>query len=129
MRSPGPVTLILVGIAAFAGAFGVARAAGGEGSSKPATTVQARPLALRTATELPDLSEDAGPTAAELQARREVRARKEKLAKERKARERAEKRAAREEKLRVKAEQRAQRIAEQEAERKAVHEYLAEEGR
>ena len=94
-RSPGPVTLIVVGIAAFAGAFGVARAAGGEGSSNSATTVEARPLALRTATELPGLQEDAGPTAAQLEARRKAHARKEKLAQARRERQAAEKKAAR----------------------------------
>src|SRR5688572_10051647 len=82
---PGPVTLAAVGVAVFASAFGVARAAGTDEAS-PAAAPQTQSAALRNATALPSLASAPGPTPAEIEARRErarERARKRKLEKRR----------------------------------------------
>ena len=126
-RRPGVVTMAAVGLVAFAFAFGVARAAGSEDPAGSPASIEARPLALRTATALPAIKGELGPSEAELEARREkarARARKRKLAEERKA---AEEQAAREERLRLRAERRAERAAEREAE--AERELAAERKR
>ena len=127
-RAPGPVTIAVVGLAAFAGAFGVARAAGSEDTSgSPA--VEARPLALRAAAELPGMKGDPGPTEAELEARREKarEARERRLAKRREERQAAEEQAAREERRRLRAERRAEREAEAERELEAERRRQARE--
>jgi hypothetical protein len=123
-RRPGAVTMVAVGLVAFASAFGVARAAGGDEPAASPALVKAQPLQLRTASALPALEGEPGPTDAELEARRgraRERARKLRLAKkheERKAAEEAAQEAARQERLRLRAERRAQRAAEREAEAK-----------
>ena len=71
MGPPGPVTLVVVGAAVFASAFGVARAAGTDEAARPAAGPQTQSVALRNATALPSLESAPGPTAAELEAQRE----------------------------------------------------------
>jgi hypothetical protein len=117
--APGPVTIAAVALVAFASAFGVARAAGSDGSAATPAAVKARPLALRTASDLPALQGEPGPTDAELAAQRKAdrkRARKERLAKKREEEKQAEEKAARDERLRLRAERRAQRAAQREGE-------------
>jgi hypothetical protein len=126
-RSPGLVTMAAVGLVAFASAFGVARAAGSEDPAGSPASIKARPLALRTATALPAMKGEPGPSQAELEARREKareRARKRRLAKKREEQKTAEEQVAREERRRLRAERRAQRAAERaaEAERKLAAE-------
>jgi translation initiation factor IF-2 len=116
---PGPVILLAVGLLAFASTFGLARAAGGDETTGSPAGVDAQPLALRTASDLPAMKGEPGPTQAELEAQRakaRERARKRRQAKRREERKAAEEKAAREERLRLRAERRAQRAAEREAE-------------
>jgi hypothetical protein len=121
------VTLVAVGAVAFACAFGIARVAGDDTSASSAT-VDARPLALRTASSLPALRDEEGPTDAELQALREARrekaeerARKRELArKKREKLEAAEKEAVREDRARLRAQRKAERQAVAEREQEAA---------
>ena len=112
---PGPVILLAVGLLAFASTFGLARAAGGNDPAGSPAGIDAQQLALRTASDLPAMKGEPGPTQAELEAQR-AKARKRRQAKRREERKAAEEKAAREERLRLRAERRAQRAAEREAE-------------
>jgi hypothetical protein len=115
-RAPGAATVAVVGLVAFASAFGVARAASSDDPAGSPASVKARPLVLRSASALPAMK---GPSQEELDALQEKQARERRLAKRREERRAAKKAAAREERLRLRAERRAQRAAEREAEAKA----------
>jgi hypothetical protein len=121
------VTLVAVGAVAFACAFGIARVAGDDTPASSAT-VDARPLALRTASSLPALSGEEGPTGAEPQALRKARrekaqerARKRELARENREKlEAAEKEAVQEDRARLRAQHEAERQAVPEREQEAA---------